>query len=739
MIANKLYVFSSKRSIGNFYLEYNDNFAPKTMSIGEFFECCIIVKGRKKIPSYIKKILLLQTLYEYKNTHKLLVFDKTFLAYLEGANFLENFFNELALSKKNIKEIPYQDIYGDYEDHLKILQEIYRNFNDKMERLGFYDTYHSQDFEIYTQALDSFDSIEIFIEGVLSRVEQEILLHLAQKKEIRLHFKNDIFNQKFFNFLDMKLEEDSTYKINLTHKKIEEKNNTLLCRQIAIYPLKSRIEQASFAIFKANEWLEKGLQNVALIVPDESFVQYLEVLDTYRNFNYAMGFDIKKTLFYRALNALQETNFENLDTFKASIEDILQDCKEYYQEFFIFHQKFFSDIQKITEILKQFSFTDLLTFYLKELEKIKISDNSGGKISVYGVLETRGMHFDAIVIVDFNEEIIFNFKDNDLFLNTKIRKAMQMPTLKDKQNLQKHYYYQLIRQAKNVDITFVKNNTSMHFLNFFKSKNFYIKEKEFYYSIFSFNQERCYKEDVFKMSIPKDFIFSTSSLRIFFECKRKFYLRYIQKQKAPEEYAMNIGNIFHHLLKCSYNKFKEQFDILEVRNHFNQEIKNMKLEDKKQEFDVAVESAKMSNFWEQEIRIFQQPDYKFLEAEFYFETQIFGKNFKGYIDRLDLYQDQIIIIDYKFSNHVELKKVNEKLCDFQLPIYMLALKNLGKENISCYLYDVRKAQKIQEINLQEKIELLQEKMQTLDGEIVFDKCDDLKNCKSCEFCILCNR
>lgn len=739
MIDNRLYVFSSKRSISDFYLHYNDDFAPKTMSIGEFFECCIIVKNKKKIPSYIKKILLLQTLYEYKNTHKLLVFDKTFLAYLEGANFLESFFNELAISKKSIEEIPYQDIYGDYEDHLKILQEIYRAFYDKMDRLGFYDAYHNQDFEIYTQALDSFEGIEIFIEGVLSRVEQDILLHLAQEKEIRLHFKNDIFNQKFFNFLGMKLEEDNTYNINLTYKKIEEKNNALLCEQMRIYPLKSRIEQASFAIFKANEWLKKGLQNVALIVPDESFIQYLEVLDIYRNFNYAMGFDIKKTLFYRTLNALQQDDFENLDAFKAYIEGILQDCKEYYQELFVFHQRFFSDIHKIADILKQFSFADLLAFYLKELEKIKISDNSGGKIPVYGVLETRGMHFDAIVIVDFNEEVIFNFKDNDLFLNTKIRKAMQMPTLKDKQNLQKHYYYQLIRQTKNVDIAFVKNNASTHFLNFFKSKNFHIKEKEFHYSVFSFNQERCYKEDIFKMSIPKDFVFSTSSLRVFFECKRKFYLKYIQKQKAPEETSINIGNIFHHLLKCSYNEFKERFDILKVRNFFNQEIKNIKLENKKQEFDVAIENAKMSNFWEQEICIFKQPDYKFLEAEFYFETQIFGKNFKGYIDRLDLYQEQIIIIDYKFSNHVELKKANEKLCDFQLPIYMLALKNLGKEHISCYLYDVRKAQKIQEVNLQEKIDLLQEKMQTLDGEIVFDKCDDLKNCRNCEFGILCNR
>ncbi|WP_104696785.1 MULTISPECIES: PD-(D/E)XK nuclease family protein [unclassified Helicobacter] len=732
---NKLYVFSSKRSIGEFYLQYNQSFAPRAISISEFFDFCVGVRGKKKIPAYIKKVFLLQTLYQYKNTHKLLTFDQSFLAYLEGVEFLENFFSEIDLNNKDITEIPYQDIYGDYEDHLKILQDIYKTYQEKLNHFGFYDIYCNQDYEIYDEVLNPFESIEIFLDGILSKSEQKILLQLAQKATINLHLNCDMYNKRFLNFLGLELQEDYFYKINLTSKIIEESKKKTLSHQVQSYAFQSRLDQVSFVIFKVNEWLEKGIENVALITPNEDFVRYLDSLDSYRNFNYAMGLDIKKTSYYQEIVGLQEEKLEDFEILKKRINEILEKSKDFTQEISLFNQKFFAGFEKIQEVIEQFSIQDLLAFYLRELEGVKISDTKGGKIPVYGVLETRGISFDEIVIVDFNEENIFNFKDNDLFLNTKIRKSVGMPTLFDKQNLRKHYYYQLIQQTKRVHITYKSEDRSTHFL-----KNLGAKAQDFSHTIFSFNQMREYVEDEFVTQIPQDFIFSASSLKSFFSCKRQFFFKYLKKLKADDESdSIKTGKLFHQLLKQSYDNFVDDFDILKVREFFYKKLNESIYQTKMEKFAAEIEGKKMFGFWENEIVCFSDSKRKFIKAEYDFNTEIFGKKIRGCIDRIDSYGNQEIIIDYKISNNVKQYKSDEKLCDFQLPIYKLALCNEDREVSDCYLYDIRNGKLIQEEQMQEKIEILKYKMASLDGTILFDKCEDLKDCMHCEFKILCNR
>lgn len=735
-MTNKLYVFSSKRAIGEFYLQYNQKFAPRVVSISEFFDFCIGIKNKKRILPHIKKVFLLQTLYKYKNTHRLLTFDKSFLAYLEGVDFLENFFSEIDLNNEDITKIPYQDIYGDYEDHLNILQEIYRDYQNKLDQFGYYDIYCNQDYEIYSEVLRPFESIEFFLDGILSKSEQKILLQLAQIAEINLYLSCDSYNKKFFNFLEQDLQEDYSYKINLTSSTIIEKIKKEPNHQVESYVFQSRIDQVSFVIFKVNEWLEKGMERVALITPNEDFVRYLDTLDNFRNLNYAMGLDVKKTPYYQKIVMLQEEELDSFESFKKRIEEILEETREFTQEISLFNQNFFGGFEKIQAIIRQFSVKDLLMFYLKELEEIKISDTKGGKIPVYGVLETRGISFDEIVIVDFNEESIFNFKDNDLFLNTKIRKAMGMPTLYDKQNLRKHYYYQLIQQTKKVSITHKKEDRPpMHFL-----KNLKLHSQDFSHTIFSFNKNKDYIEDEFITQIPQEFIFSASSLKSFFSCKRQFFFKFLKKLQTDEERdSIKIGSVFHSLLRQSYENFVENFDILKVRDYFYQELGKRTYQTKIEKLTMEIEGEKMLNFWKNEIAYFSDLDRKFIKAEYGFETEIFGKKIRGCIDRIDAFQEKNIIMDYKFSNEVKKHKADEKLCDFQLPIYKLALCNEGRDVLDCYLYDVRNGRLIQEDQLQEKIEILEHKMTRLNGDINFSKCEELKNCLYCEFKILCNR
>ncbi|MCE3036692.1 PD-(D/E)XK nuclease family protein [Helicobacter sp. faydin-H20] len=731
--SKNLYVFSSRRAIGDFYLEFDGDFAPRVMSAQEFFESCIVIEDKKRAPKFVMKFLLLQTLYEYKNTHKLVLFDKSFLAYLEGMEFLENFFTELDLSRKKIEDISILDTYEDYEEHLKILKDIYENFQEKLKNYQLYRNFYSQNYEIYTDIFANIERIDFFLDGVLSLAEQEILIKIARDKKLILHFECDAYNKKFFNFLEIStLKEDVSYQVDLQNKEILEESENKEYRIVEAFSFASRIQQVAFAIHQAGEWLKEGRENVALITPSEDFVKYLQVFDIYRNFNYAVGMDIKKTAYYKEF--VTQDMPENLVSFQEKIQEIAKKHLQFQEEIKLFNQEFFSGLSQIQETIDIFSMEDIREFYLKELEGLKISDNRGGKIPVYGMLETRGMHFDSVAIVDFNEEKIFNFSDSDMFLNTKIRKEIGMPTLEDRQNLQKHYYYQLIKNSKEVKISFVEDAKLQ--MSYFLQNIGHVQYKNFNRTLFDFNAISPYQEDEFIGQIPADFIFSASSLRDFFTCKRRFYFKYCKKLANKSDNFL-LYSSFHKILEEVYKAYKGRINPVLMKKEFEEKIRGLPFMDRVEAFSAEVFLKNMRGFWDREKEHFNNCE--FFQAEYEFKTEIFGKKFTGKIDRIDKIGEKYLIIDYKFGKNIKLQAASEEMSDFQLVIYALALENEGKEVQSCRIYAMQNNQVLIEEDLMQKVEILEKKLKELDGVICFDKCKKNTECQFCDFAILCNR
>jgi len=54
-------------------------------------------------------------------------------------------------------------------------------------------------------------------------------------------------------------------------------------------------------------------------------------------------------------------------------------------------------------------------------------DVRGGKVTVIGVLETRGGNFDGVIVPDFCDDFVPRRSQKDLFLNTNIRKILVFP------------------------------------------------------------------------------------------------------------------------------------------------------------------------------------------------------------------------------------------------------------------------------------------------------------------------
>lgn len=50
-----------------------------------------------------------------------------------------------------------------------------------------------------------------------------------------------------------------------------------------------------------------------------------------------------------------------------------------------------------------------------QISQLSLSDVGGGKVTVMGLLESRGLCFDGVILVDFNEEFIPKRSVNELF------------------------------------------------------------------------------------------------------------------------------------------------------------------------------------------------------------------------------------------------------------------------------------------------------------------------------------
>ncbi|GAA8239670.1 ATP-dependent deoxyribonuclease AddB [Helicobacter pylori] len=757
-----LFVFSSTRRLKHFYLEQGEGFLPNAMSMGNFFEQAFYIPNKKKIPKNARQILMIDTIKAIAKKKSilegLLLFENSFLGYLESTSFLFDLFDELSSACIKLNELSFKDIYLDYEKHLEVLEMIYDRYVKKLEKLGFYDKIMQEKPAILKEFFEHFSSIEWHLDGFMSVFERQCLLEVAELVPITLHLSCDKYNQKFLEFLNLKLETDCDYSIDFKTQKIL--SQTPKCQKIEpkLYANSSYLKQGALVLQTIEEYLQKDNDpnKMAIITPNADFLPFLKLLDKNNNLNFAMGLGAKNSPYYtelvKILEDLQTSDCNLSGSALLDLENITlalleQQSPKEKAPLKEAHSQIMHQYHLLKNTLKNYSLKDLLHLYLQEFEaNFRLDDSSGGKIRVMDTLETRGMQFDKIVIVDFNETCVPSLKDCDLFLNSALRKSLNLPTLLDKKNLQKHYYYQLFKNSKEVVLSYIESETSKA-SNMLLELNLHIEPIKDAYTLFAPSPLKDYQEEEIKATIPKDFSFSASSLNAFLTCKCRFYYHYMKrfKESPKDENNSAVGSLLHELLKEAYEKDKNPYALEERLIQLLETRENIT---PKERLDTLVALKKIQAFYLKEKERFKAK-IKILDLEKSFETIIQGVVFKGRIDRIDKTADnEIILLDYKFKSNLKLDNMSKTQrgglsTDYQMAIYAFALKNLGyKDPIKAFFYDLRKGELVEEDEL-----ILQAKMDHLEfslipklkQEIDFEKTLEVKDCEYCSFKDMCNR
>ncbi|PDW65291.1 exonuclease [Helicobacter pylori] len=766
-----LFVFSSTRRLKHFYLEQGEGFLPSAMSMGSFFEQAFYIPNKKKIPNSARQILMIDTIKAIAKEKKsalegLLLFENSFLGYLESTSFLFDLFDELSSACIKLNELSSKDIYLDYEKHLEVLEMIYDRYIKKLEKLGFYDKIMQEKPTILKEFFEHFSSIEWHLDGFMSVFERQCLLEAAELVPITLHLSCDKYNQKFLEFLNLKLETDCDYSIDFKTQKILSQTFNDQKIEPKLYANSSYLKQGALVLQTIEEYLQKDNDpnKMAIITPNADFLPFLKLLDKNNNLNFAMGLGAKNSPYYtelvKILEDLQTSDFNLSESALLDLENITlplleQQSSKEKAPLKEAHSQIMHQYHLLKDTLKNYSLKDLLHLYLQEFEaNFRLDDSSGGKIRVMDTLETRGMQFDKIVVADFNETCVPSLEDCDLFLNSALRQSLNLPTLLDKKNLQKHYYYQLFKNSKEITLSYIESETSKA-SNMLLELNLHTEPIKDAYTLFAPSPLKDYQEEEIKAAILKDFSFSASSLNAFLTCKRRFYYHYMKrfKESPKDENNSAVGSLLHELLKEAYEKDKNPHALEERLIWLLETRENIT---PKERLDTLIALKKIQAFYLKEKERFKAR-IKILDLEKSFETIIQGVVFKGRIDRIDKTADnEIILLDYKFKNDLKLDNMSEKQrkrlspieiaqisTDYQMAIYAFALKNLGyKEPIKAFFYDLRKGELVEEDEptLQAKMDHLEFSLiPKLKQEIDFEKTLEAKDCEYCSFKDMCNR
>jgi len=785
-ISNTLIVYPTSRALRVISKEQklSDGMLPTLMRMDEFEQRSVLL-GYKSQVDLMERILLLKKAASFDAFAKLKL-NLDLVRFFTRSDAVFKFFEELAVEKVEFNQLKTADAYAEFEEHLNILQILLERYEILLEERGWTDrAFLPKRYTLNDGFIANYEMIEIYIEGYLSRFEFELLEAISQKTKMLLHFTTGKFTAKMqerFGEIGVELPDNAQTVIDLSNKQIVScalTTNKIIAKVIATH---ERYEQIALAFAAIEEMVRSGIEadKIALVLPDEKFKESFALYDKYHNLNFAMGYDYAKGKSYKTLEAIRSYwhSFERKDRMrlqrygidmeklghihpakKVSIDQFftfldefgLLDCPlqegealspshnaKVYEKYLVMN-KIFTDY---TLVLSEW-----LIVWMNAAKEITIDDVRGGKVTVMGALETRGVAFDGVVVVDFNEGITPALPGKDQFLNSAVRAFAGLPTKDDREALQKQLYKRLLEQAKQAVILYSTSDNKL------PSKFLY--ELGLGDVIQAGGQlSLLYDEpsgivEVSGQEVPEvpfdatSVVWSPSRLRTFLECKRKYYHKYIQHIKAKQDEEINEGLFAHQLLQAVFEQHSFYTDKFVLGNEIARQL-DISMPDisAKGEYRKLLLKAKLKSFVDAQITYFAE-GWKVIEKEFEIDGEIGGLRFKGRIDRIDQNGTDILVLDYKTGriDKANQESLLETLSDFQMSIYHQLL--LPKyQNIRLAFVKLFDGGDIEDIRaLEEKNELLFAHIEDLKDTkvLIAGKCEDLKLCKYCEFALMCER
>lgn len=771
----RLYVFTTSRGKREFLKTVNNSYPPKSLTLKDFIDRTVIVEDKIFIESDTRKLLLKEA-SEFSNFADLKI-PTDFFRFLENSPYILRFFDELAGEYVAIEDLETGDAYGEYDYHLSILKVLLRRYKEILNTNGFTDNITLADgYEINREYIKRFDEIVIHFEGYPTKFEARLYQEVAKITDLKLSLTLTDFDIKLQNsFEGIFLDTGCKLVADLTKREVAERTKLVRPGSTKALSANSRLEQIAALKYEVNRYVQQGIdpEEIAVILPDESFGSMIKLFDRENNFNFSKGDSFSATKSYKLLAAIEsfknEDSRENeerlgaLTTEEIDTEEILQNWENREkidaivlvlenfmpseeEEREIFSEELFR-LKKILERVEVAKVKEVVHLFLSKLKSRALDHKGGGKITVLGLLETRDTHYKGVIILDFNEQYAPQESVKDLFINTALKKRAGLPSLEDRENYQKSLYYKTIQKAEKSTIIYVENDENRP-SRFLKSMGLNVEyekyDEDLNRLIFPVGRKRKhYEQDIVETIDLASKPLSNSKLKTYLECRRRFYFRYVKDLKPHEtdesRDPFRVGSILHQCLYEIYEKKGAYGSVKELENALFEKMEIYRKQEVFLKYRLGVWKEKLKSFIENEIERFEE-GYTVFKREAEFKTTFDEVVLNGKIDRIDRLGEGVSVLDYKTGKLTKTTAKNlEKTTDFQLVFYYLLLKE-SYDVKSLGLYDLNSGKIVHENFLEQKISVLQERIKEFrKKEQNFTLTEDHKNCLFCDYKIICDR
>ena len=190
-------------------------------------------------------------------------------------------------------------------------------------------------------------------------------------------------------------------------------------------------------------------------------------------------------------------------------------------------------------------------------------------VQVMGVLETRNLDFDHVLVLSCNEGNMPKGIDDASFIPHLIRKAYELTTIDNKVSIYSYYFHSMIQRAK--DVTFLYNNSTQGSHTGEMSRFILQLMVEWNHPIHRLTLQagqepmHCEAEVVEKNEsvlkrLDEISYFSPTAINTYITCPLKYYFKYIAGINELDEIDVDdvdnrmFGNIFHTAAQLMYEK-----------------------------------------------------------------------------------------------------------------------------------------------------------------------------------------
>ena len=765
----ELYIYPNTRSLKKaqeFFLGEN-RLLPTLTTIDEF-EKSITILNRPVVDN-LKRVLYLQEASKFDGFRDLKI-NRDLIKFFTRSEAILKFFEELRHERVGFEDLIVGDTYAEFSSHIEILQKLFLRYKKILYSHNLTDrAFIPDEYILNSGYIKRFDRIELFLEGYLTRFELELIDEVSKEVDFIIHIQTSNYNQKVqerFREFNIDLPQNSFVSFNFKTKEILKSKKNSLKIDSKVFSVEERVAQVALMFEEIEKMVEEGInpEDIAVVLPDESFKDTLKTYDRLNNLNFAMGFDYAKSKTYKQLEAIynywQDFEVENIQTLKRygidleflnsiSVNEIV-DINRFFEIFSFLdldlqNEKVADRFNYFKESLKgvRVSVKNWLFLWLRELIDLKIDDIGGGKITVIGALESRGVEFDGVIVLDFNDGFVPNIPAKDIFLNSNVRKIAKLPTRADREAHQKQLYKRLLERAKRSVVIYSKSANRapasyLYELGLNSKNSADIDLKLLYKNSFEFKEIK----PTFKLD-AKDTLWSANRLKTLLECKRKYYYQYILKLRERVDIKeFNEGHFIHRVLD---NLFKDKSyfkDFFEIQKALNITMERLYFErDPKLKYIKLLWKKRLEPFLKSQIEYFKS-GYRVIETEKRIRGEILGLKFEGIIDRIDRNIDNINIFDYKTGSIKEQNRVKnlERLTDFQMSIYYELLKD-KYPNLNLAFIEIPSGNIAPITKLKEKNGILYSILDDLKRKETIEakRCDDISKCKYCPFQLHCQR